>query len=562
MHPGIRYVLYARKSTDTEDKQILSIPAQLDDLRDFAVRMGIEVAEELTESCSAREPGRPVFSKLIKDVEAGKVAGILCWRLDRLARNPVDGGALIYHLGKRRLREIVTPEGTYTGTGDGKFMLSVLFGAATKMTDDLSAGVTRGNVALCKRGRIPAAPPLGYVKIRDRSGFRGAGKVVPDPDRFQLVSQLWREMLTGTTTVADLWRKASTEWNLTTRGDRRTPGGPVKLSHLYHLFRNRFYAGQIEYAGEIYAGEHEPMVSPTEFERVQEIIRPQDAPRPSRHAFLFRGLLRCGHCDGRLLIGETHTNTYGTYVYYRCGARRPGYPRCNAPMATEPNVTANVQAFLERITIPEALLDWSMEAIDWWVGEEKTSAEARVRAARTELAEAEKTLARLTDLVVAGTLADGEYIARRTATIARVAALRAAIANPMQELEDWRTAVRELLTLGVTAGSVFKNGSDDERRRVLVALCPNYVVTDRKTAPALDSRAELLLAPRPSVSPNGGASPNYPSPSAIGLSIRKNARPRSARERAFHAWCSGEDSNLHGIAPASTSSWCVYHSAT
>src|ERR1700722_19749991 len=136
--------LYARKSTDREDKQILSIPAHPAAMREFAASAGLTIVAELTESRSAREPGRPVFNQLLKDVSDGKVERILAWKLDRLARKPIDGGALIHHLGKGRLVELVTPEGTYTGSGDSKFMLSVLFGAATKMTDDLSQGFRRG----------------------------------------------------------------------------------------------------------------------------------------------------------------------------------------------------------------------------------------------------------------------------------------------------------------------------------------------------------------------------------------------------------------------------------
>src|SRR4051812_8480022 len=134
MQNNLPCTLYARKSTDREDMQILSIQGQLRELRRFAERAGLVVTTELTESCSAREPGRPIFSKLLSDIERGRVPRVLAWKLDRLARNPVDGGALIHALGKGKLREIVTPEGTYAGNGDSKFMLAVQFGAATKMT--------------------------------------------------------------------------------------------------------------------------------------------------------------------------------------------------------------------------------------------------------------------------------------------------------------------------------------------------------------------------------------------------------------------------------------------
>ncbi|MFA5129812.1 MAG: recombinase family protein [Patescibacteria group bacterium] len=264
-------VLYARKSTDCEDKQILSIPAQLSELRQFAERSCLEISSELTESYSAREPGRPVFSQLLTDIAAGKIERILSWKLDRLARNPVDGGTLIHCLGKGLLKEIVTPEGTYTGAGDSKFMLSVLFGAATKMTDDLSQGVRRGNRAICERGRIPGMAPLGYMKIRDLPGFRGAGKVVPDPARFELVRRVWQRVLAGDT-VADVWRQATQKWALTVRGTRNLAIRPPSPAYFYAILSNRFYAGQVVHHGEVYQGEHQPMVTLAEFEEVQRLM--------------------------------------------------------------------------------------------------------------------------------------------------------------------------------------------------------------------------------------------------------------------------------------------------
>ena len=109
MHDEVRRcVLYVRKSTDREDKQILSIPAQLRELREFALRSGLTIERELEEACSAREPGRPVFSKLLGDVAAGRVERILAWKLDRLTRNPIDGAALTHFLGKGHLKEIIT----------------------------------------------------------------------------------------------------------------------------------------------------------------------------------------------------------------------------------------------------------------------------------------------------------------------------------------------------------------------------------------------------------------------------------------------------------------------
>ena len=86
-----KYLLYARKSTDEDDRQVLSIESQLTELRQLAIREGLEIVDEFVESRTAKEPGRPLFNKMIAKLENGLGGhGILAWHPDRLARNSVD----------------------------------------------------------------------------------------------------------------------------------------------------------------------------------------------------------------------------------------------------------------------------------------------------------------------------------------------------------------------------------------------------------------------------------------------------------------------------------------
>src|SRR2546422_5855649 len=158
------YVIYARKSTESEDRQILSIDSQVKELRLLADRQGVPVAEVLTESHSAKAPGRPVFGELMKRIERGSVRGVVCWKLDRLARNHLDHGRVLYALSTGQLERVVTPERTYTGNGDDRFMGNFELGMATKYIDDLRANVKRGNRALFDKGIPNFRPPLGYTR--------------------------------------------------------------------------------------------------------------------------------------------------------------------------------------------------------------------------------------------------------------------------------------------------------------------------------------------------------------------------------------------------------------
>lgn len=94
--PRNKYFLYARKSTDVEDKQVLSTEAQLTELRAYARQEKLEIIEELIEKQSAKIPRRPIFNEMLSRIESDEADGIICWHPDRLARNSVDGGKITY----------------------------------------------------------------------------------------------------------------------------------------------------------------------------------------------------------------------------------------------------------------------------------------------------------------------------------------------------------------------------------------------------------------------------------------------------------------------------------
>ncbi|MBU1698941.1 MAG: recombinase family protein, partial [Candidatus Eisenbacteria bacterium] len=154
------HIIYARKSTESADRQVLSIDSQVNELQTLAARRGIRVAEVLTESKSAKAPGRPVFQGLLKRINRGQIRGVICWKMDRLARNHLDTGAILQALADGRIEEVITSDRTYTSDGNDRFMGNFELGMATKYIDDLRANVRRGNRARFQRGWINYLPPM------------------------------------------------------------------------------------------------------------------------------------------------------------------------------------------------------------------------------------------------------------------------------------------------------------------------------------------------------------------------------------------------------------------
>jgi len=137
------YFIYCRKSSEAEDRQVLSIESQVRELKQVAARLNFPVTEVLSESKSAKEPGRPIFQQMMQRLYKGEAAGIICWKLDRLARNPVDGGSIIWAIKQHGIK-VITPAQSYAREDDNVILMYIEFGMAQKYVDDLSKNVKRG----------------------------------------------------------------------------------------------------------------------------------------------------------------------------------------------------------------------------------------------------------------------------------------------------------------------------------------------------------------------------------------------------------------------------------
>src|SRR5205807_7027834 len=144
-----------------DDRQALSIVAQLSELNAIAAANNLSVVQTFTESKSAKEPGRDVFNEMLRRIEVGEADSILTWKLDRLARNFDDGGRIIGMLQRGVIKEIRTFEKTYLPT-DNVLTIAVEFGMANQYVRDLSANIRRGIREKIRRGISCAKAPLGY----------------------------------------------------------------------------------------------------------------------------------------------------------------------------------------------------------------------------------------------------------------------------------------------------------------------------------------------------------------------------------------------------------------
>ena len=192
-------VLYARKSTEEDDQQIMSIEAQLFELREYASRERIEIVKVFTEAKSAKKPGREEFAKMIKYIEESKEPiGILGWHPDRLARNSVDGGKIIYLVDINKIASLRFPQFWFEPTPQGKFMLQVAFGQSKYFSDNLVENVKRGIRQKIRRGEWLTLAPMGYV-----NNFK-THNIEPDPVKSRVIKRAFIAYATGKYTLIEL----------------------------------------------------------------------------------------------------------------------------------------------------------------------------------------------------------------------------------------------------------------------------------------------------------------------------------------------------------------------
>src|SRR5882724_3206169 len=330
----LRYFIYCRKSTEAEDRQVLSIESQTRELELLAAKLNFPIAEILTESMSAKAPGRPVFNEMMQRLYRGEAVGIICWKLDRLARNSVDGGSIIWAIKQHGIK-VKTLAQSYAREDDNIILMYIEFGMAQKYVDDLSKNVKRGLKTKIENGWYPGVAPAGYLNHTDK--LTGQNTLIKDPERFPLIRQMWDLMLTGLHTPPRIREMANHQWGYRTRSTRKMGGKPLCRSGIYHIFTKPFYFGRYEYpegSGLWDDGKHEPMITEAEYDKVQALLGRKGNPRPKTHFdFAFTGLMRCGSCGSMVTAEEKHQVICGNCRFKFAHRSRHSCPKCQTPIA-------------------------------------------------------------------------------------------------------------------------------------------------------------------------------------------------------------------------------------
>ena len=429
-----KFFLYARKSTDVEDKQVLSIEAQLTELRAFASQEQIEIIEELIEKQSAKIPGRPVFNTMLERIEAGEASGILAWHPDRLARNSVDGGKIVYLLDCGQLTALKFPTFWFENTSQGKFMLSIAFGQSKYYIDALAENTKRGLRQKVRRGEFPGPAPVGYLNdVRNKT-------IIVDKRRASIVKQafvLYAQNSSRLADIADFLAKHSI----------KTSGGlPLKKDQIKKMLANPFYYGHFRYGGEVHEGKHQPVVSKKLFDQVQIVLaqrgRPQKAKKQPQ---IFCGLLSCGSCGmavtGEYKVKRQKNGNVHEYTYYRCTKKHKTL-KCLEPCIRQEQLDQQIGSLLQTVSLPQ---DWVVTLNEMLSKDESQAVQSCavfVQGARAKVQSLQSKLQRLLDSYLDQDIEREVYVAKKAQLMSERKSLEEQIVRLEQKQTGWIEPMR------------------------------------------------------------------------------------------------------------------------
>ncbi|KKU50304.1 MAG: Recombinase [Parcubacteria group bacterium GW2011_GWA1_47_10] len=409
-----KFFLYARKSTDVEDKQVLSIDAQITELRAFAKNEKLEIVEEFVEKRTAKIPGRPIFGEMMRRIEKGEVSGIISWHPDRLARNSVDGGQIVYFLDIGNLASLKFPSHWFENTPQGKFSLSMAFVQSKYYVDSLSENTKRGLRQKVRMGIFPSQAPVGYLNdSRTKT-------IVVEKKKSRIVRLAFE----------------------------RYTKKRISKTRVSFILSNPFYVGLFNYAKELHEGKHEPIISKKLFDEAQEMLRKRGQPerKPQNEPQPFCGLISCASC-GMMITGEhkfkrQKNGNVHEYTYYRC-TKKSKTIKCSESAVREKELDRQLSSLIQKVSLPK---DWAEELLKMAENEHGESAQSLtscVKEKEEKISSLSKKLERLLAGYLDQDIEKEVYRVEKGKLILQKKSLEEEITNLSHKQNDWLEPMKE-----------------------------------------------------------------------------------------------------------------------
>lgn len=475
------FLMYCRKSSEAEDRQAESIPDQLNTLNKLAKSKNIAVLKEFKESHSAKAPGRPLFDEMVSLLESREdIKGLLCWKLNRLFRNPKDEGLIRWFLQSGRILEIITPNKVYL-EADSDFQMAVEGAQSQRFITDLRQDTKRGIDSKLQKGNFPGLAPIGYRNNTQKK--QGEKDISPSPIYFKLMRKVFELAMTGNFSIQALVGKSEELGVVNWRGKA------ISKSQMHEILRNPFYTGKFLYAGNLYQGTHQPMLSEEEFDLLQDIITGKSHPRKVKHNFTYASLIQCGEC-GMMICEEKHIKVYKSgktqdFIYDRCTKKNKNI-KCSQPYIRSSELEKQIIEFLGSLELSLKFASWAMASLNKANKSQQDVREARYKALKASYEAVLGRIDNLLDLKLSplnngkNILSDEEFAEKKQALMEEKIRLHDELSKVDQHVEEWTELAAKTFDFTVNIQERFRNGSVDDKRTILRAIGSNLILKDKR----------------------------------------------------------------------------------
>lgn len=513
----LRYFIYCRKSTESEDRQIASIPDQLRELGVIVERDCLKiVGKPYTESGSAHEVGRPNFNEMMNRIQKGEANGILVWHQNRLARNPLDGAMVVYMMDQGFIKQIRTKNGVYENNADDKGYLGHEFVDSKKYSDHLSEVVIRGlHSKVNERHEWPGVAKPGYTNVMDP--IYRTSKIEIDKDRFPLLQKAFDMVRAGVYTPLQALDYLNKDLGYRTRRTRKYGCKPMSKPTWYRILVDPFYYGLIIHTQGTVMGTHEPMMTKSQFEELQMRLGRFGKVRRSDLEFPYKEVLRCGECGGVVTAQDklqircktcktkyhkkksdnleyckackrrfTSPEDYQIlhYVYYGCTKKKT--PECSQGHVRLEEIEQTIDQELAKFEIRPEFRDWAIKYLNEVSQNETDTHKVALTNLQKQYSEMDTKINSLINLYIApinadkSVMSDEEFKAKKTELVTEKADIMDRLNRADEEKNKWIELTEKTFDFACYARYWFAKGDSKAKTEILHTLGENLTLRDGK----------------------------------------------------------------------------------
>jgi len=525
MNDQKRYVVYCRKSTDRDDKQIQSLETQEEHILTYAIKNNLTITTIYKEAHSAKRPNRrPIWDQVLKDLRTRKANCLLVYTISRCSRNPQESGILQQLLVDRVIQEIRTLDQVFMPE-DNQLMFALLSSLSSQASAELAKATLDGMVKKAKSGQPVNKPPIGYTNHLETK------ECIPDPDRFTKVRHLFDLALKDKYSLLEISEIANKKLHLVPlrKKEYATTMGPATV---HSILTNIFYTGVFKFNGTQYEGKYTPMITKGEHDKIRYILSSKkEGAKAHTKDFKFSNLIRCGHC-GVLMVAEDKIKILKRdgrklhWNYYRCSRskNRNDYTCPHVKYYREELIESQFLETLSKITVDKDLAELAIEAIK---DEHRRECQDHAKIAekkRKEVADLEAKLKDLLTLRLNKCLNDNEYMDAKQNLSNQLALARQSVSLTDSRFDTWVDKAERAFNFCIHAKEEYEKGGTERKKEILQTLGSRWVIKDGQLVTQLEGWVKGITDINRLYVSNFGGTPTY-NPSGDKQNKTKGAFP-------------------------------------